>query len=85
MIGEIFDRVFPEAATNLVLENVQTTLVPAGGATIVEFTPEVPGTYILVDHALARLDKGAWGTLIVNGEDRPEIFHGDDSATPHEH
>lgn len=85
MIGEIFDRVYPEAATNIALENVQTTLIPAGGATIVEFTPEVPGTYILVDHALARLDRGAWGTLIVNGEERPEIFHGDESVSDHSH
>lgn len=85
MIGEIFDRVFPEAALNVVYEDVQTTLVPAGGATIVEFTPEVPGTYILVDHALARLDRGAWGTLIVNGEDRPDIFQGDEGHGEHSH
>ncbi|MBL1433980.1 nitrite reductase, copper-containing [Candidatus Wolfebacteria bacterium] len=85
IIGEIFDRVFPEAATNVVLENVQTTLVPAGGATMVEFTAEVPGTYILVDHALARLDRGAWGTLIVNGEENPDIYHGDKETSDHTH
>lgn len=85
MIGEIFDRVFPEAALNIAHEDVQTTLIPAGGATIVEFTPEVPGTYILVDHALARLDRGAWGTLIVTGEERPDIFAGDTSTSEHGH
>jgi len=85
VIGEIFDRVYPEAALGTIHENVQTTLVPAGGATIVEFKTEVPGTYILVDHALARLDKGAWGTLIVNGEENPEIFHGDASVGEHSH
>jgi len=85
LIGEIFDRVYPEAALNTVLESVQTTLIPAGGATIVEFTPEVPGTYILVDHALARLDRGAWGTLIVTGEPNPEIFEGDPSVSAHSH
>ncbi|MBL7045713.1 MAG: nitrite reductase, copper-containing [Parcubacteria group bacterium] len=85
LIGEIFDRVYPEAALNVAHEGVQTTLVPAGGATIAEFTAEVPGTYILVDHALARLDRGAWGTLIVNGEENPEIFHGDSSVSEHTH
>jgi len=85
LIGEIFDRVFPEAATNIAFENIQTTLVPAGGATIVEFTADVPGTYILVDHALARLDRGAWGTLIVSGEENPEIYSGDHSVAPHTH
>lgn len=85
LIGEIFDRVYPEAALGTVHENVQTTLVPAGGATVVEFKAEVPGTYILVDHALARLDRGAWGTLIVNGEENLEIFDGDPSSEEHHH
>ncbi len=66
VIGEIFDTVYPEGGTP-VQQNIQTTLVPAGGATIVEFTVDLPGKYILVDHALARLDKGAWGTLEVEG------------------
>ncbi len=81
LIGEIFDTVYPEAqmgGTNF--KNVQTTLVPAGGATIVEFTADVPGTYVLVDHALARLDKGAWGTLSIEGQARPEIFDGDSTG-----
>ncbi len=82
VIGEIFDLVYPEGAIGSEPhKNVQSTIVPAGGATIVEFTTEVPGTYILVDHALARLDKGAWGTFSVLGEPRPDIFFG----TPSEH
>lgn len=64
VIGEIFDTVYHEAGT-LANHNVQTTLIPAGGASIVEFTTDVPGTYTLVDHALTRLDKGAWGALNV--------------------
>lgn len=81
LIGEIFDTVYPEAAMGSEPhKNVQSTLVPAGGATIVEFTADVPGTYVLVDHALARLDKGAWGTLSIIGEPRPEIFDGDASG-----
>lgn len=78
VIGEIFDRVYPEGAIGSeVHKNIQTTTVPAGGATIVEFKVEYPGNYILVDHALARLDKGAWGILEVTGEKDPGIFDGD--------
>lgn len=77
VIGEIFDRVFPEAAIGgEPHKNVQTTIVPAGGATIVEFDLQVPGKNILVDHALARLDLGAWATLEVFGEENPEVFSG---------
>ncbi len=77
VIGEIFDTVYPEGAIGSEPHrNVQSTIVPAGGATIVEFKTEVPGNYILVDHALARLDKGAWGTFSVLGDARPDIFDG---------
>jgi nitrite reductase (NO-forming) len=51
--------------------------VPAGGATIVEFKVEVPGRYILVDHALSRLERGLAGFLVVEGPENPAIFHGD--------
>jgi nitrite reductase (NO-forming) len=73
VIGEIFDRVHPEAASEP-LRNVQTTLVPAGGATMVEFQVNVPGTFVLVDHSLTRVEKGAIGELIVEGPEVPEIF-----------
>jgi nitrite reductase (NO-forming) len=78
VIGEIFDDVYPEGAIGSdIHHNVQSTSVPAGGATMVDFTVEYPGKYILVDHALARLDKGAWGVLEVVGDKNPEIFNGD--------
>jgi nitrite reductase (NO-forming) len=77
VIGEIFDRVYDQASlTSPALTNVQTTLVPPGGATMVEFSLEVPGNYILVDHALARLQRGLAGYLIAEGPENPEIFHG---------
>lgn len=77
VIGEIFDRVYDQASlTSMPLTNVQTTLVPPGGATMVEFSLEVPGKFILVDHALARLQRGLAGFLIVEGPSNPEIFHG---------
>lgn len=76
VIGEIFDQVFVEGGLgNPPLKNIQTTLIPAGGAAIVEFTVEVPGMYILVDHSISRaFDKGAIGMLDVAGPDAPEIF-----------
>lgn len=67
VIGEIFDRVQYEGGTHI-QENVQTTTIPAGGAAIVEFHTEVPGSYVLVDHALFRaFNKGALAILQVEG------------------
>lgn len=76
VIGEIFDRVHVEAGA-LTNENVQTTLVPPGGATIVEFKINTSGNYILVDHALTRaFNKGALGILTAGGEPKPEFYSG---------
>lgn len=84
VVGEIFDTVYPESSMGgAMFKNVQTTNVPAGGATIVEFTVDYPGTYVLVDHALMRTDRGAWGTIEVTGKADPSIFDGDFSE--HEH
>ncbi len=67
VIGEIFDRVYVEGGSML-NENVQTTLVPPGGSAIVEFRADVPGTYVMVDHAILRaFDKGANGLIQVSG------------------
>ena len=77
VIGEIFDRVYDQASlTSPALTNVQTTTVPPGGATMVEFGLEVPGRYILVDHALARLQRGLAGFLIAEGAENAEIYDG---------
>jgi nitrite reductase (NO-forming) len=77
IIGEIFDNVYPEGAMAPVLHNVQTTLVPTGGSTIVEFKTAVPGTYVLVDHSLTRaFNKGALGMLKVTGPETPVIYSG---------
>lgn len=77
VIGEIFDRVYDQASlTSPALTNVQTTSVPPGGATVVEFTLQVPGRYILVDHALSRMQRGLAGYLIAEGPDNPEIING---------
>jgi nitrite reductase (NO-forming) len=77
VIGEIFDRVYPEGGTKYVQENVQTTVVPSGGATMVEFKLDVPGTYVLVDHALTRaFNKGALGMLKATGPEDRVIYSG---------
>ncbi len=77
LIGEIFDRVYREGdLVSAPARSVQTTLVPAGGATMVDFKLDVPGNYVLVDHALSRLDRGAWGVLRVTGPEDKEIFDG---------
>lgn len=74
VIGEVFDKVHEEGASEAT-SNVQTTLVPAGGAAWVEFTVDVPGKYTLVDHALGRaIDKGAVAQIVAEGPADPEIF-----------
>lgn len=74
VIGEIFDRVYMEGGS-VFNENVQSTLIPAGGATIVEMKVEVPGNYILVDHSIFRaIDKGAVGILTVTGDKAEGIY-----------
>ncbi len=76
VIGEIFDTVYKEAAVGAApARNVQTTLVPAGGAAIVEMKMDVPGRFLLVDHAISRaMDKGALGAIEVTGAEQPEVF-----------
>ncbi len=75
IIGEIFDKVYTEGgfggATGM---NIQTTLVPSAGATVVEFKVDTPGTYALVDHSIYRVAKGAIGHLVVEGDANPKII-----------
>jgi nitrite reductase (NO-forming) len=75
VIGEVFDKVHKEGATEAT-SNIQTTLIPAGGATWVEFTIDVPGRYQLVDHSISRaIDKGAVAFIDVTGEADATIYH----------
>lgn len=76
VIGEIFDKVWFEGGTKY-QENVQTTLIPAGGSAIAEFRMEVPGTYVLVDHSIFRaFNKGALAMLRADGAERRDIYSG---------
>jgi nitrite reductase (NO-forming) len=76
VIGLIFDTVYTEGGSAQT-HNVQTTVIPPGGAAVVEFTVKVPGTYTLVDHALFRaFNKGAIGTLTVSGPESHLVYSG---------
>ena len=76
VIGEIFDKVWFEGGTRF-QENVQTTLIPAGGAAIMDFRLEVPGSYVLVDHSIFRaFNKGALAILKADGPENKAIYSG---------
>jgi len=76
IIGAIFDSLYQDGAImNLPLKNVQTTVIAPGSAVMIEFTAEVPGKYLLVDHSLTRaIDKGALAELVIEGTARPELY-----------
>ena len=76
VIGAIFDKVRYEGGSN-VQKNVQTTLIPAGGAVAVEFKAKVPGSYVLVDHSIFRaFNKGALAIMKVSGPEDKTIYSG---------
>ncbi|MGB6400357.1 MAG: copper-containing nitrite reductase [Bradyrhizobium sp.] len=77
VIGEIFDKVYNLGGLmSPPQEGIQTVSVAPGGAVITEFKLHVPGNYSIVDHALARLERGLAGLLIVEGAQNPEIYNG---------
>lgn len=77
-IGSHWDVVYPEGAThpaNVPIRGSQTTLVPAGGGTVVELVGLVPMKVVLVDHALVRtFYRGAVGYIRIEGPENPDIF-----------
>lgn len=76
VIGSIFDRVRYEGGVHE-QANVQTTLIPAGGAAIVEFHVTVPGSYVLVDHSIFRaFNKGALAILKADGPENKLVYSG---------
>lgn len=77
VIGQIFDTVWPEGNTSAPTHNVQTTTIPAGGAAIVEFHITVPGTFLIVDHALVRaFNRGALGQIKATGPENKLVYSG---------
>ena len=81
VIGEIFDRAYNLGSlTSPPTRDLQTVTVPPGGATVVEFKLQVPGKFMLVDHALTRVERGLAGVLEVTGPDNPDVFKDYDPA-----
>ena len=81
VIGESFDNVYREGdLVSTPAHDIQSTVVPAGGSTVVEFDLEVPGTYTLVDHSIFRIEKGAVGYLQVDGAPNPKVYTSDKDA-----
>ncbi|HYY90762.1 MAG TPA: copper-containing nitrite reductase [Candidatus Dormibacteraeota bacterium] len=77
IIGQVMNKIYPEGAISesTTLANVQTTLVPPGGATVIQQTLLVNGSFSLVDHSLTwAIEKGAAGALVVSGTSTPGIF-----------
>jgi nitrite reductase (NO-forming) len=73
-IGQLFTKVYMEAGSEI-NRDVQTTLIPAGGATIVEMKMQVPEVINLVDHSIFRaFNKGAIAQIKVTGPEDPSIF-----------
>jgi nitrite reductase (NO-forming) len=82
IIGGMLDTVYAEGSIlSPPLLNVQTTLVPAGGSVMVEFTTEVPARLTIVDHSLFRIHHGALGYINVIGAPNPAIFSSIKNAT----
>lgn len=83
VIGEIFDKVYRDGGLiSPPEEGIQTVSVAPGSAAMVEFKVDVPGRFILVDHALSRMEKGLAGFLDVEGPERPEIFFSKEGVDP---
>jgi nitrite reductase (NO-forming) len=76
VIGEIFDRVYGLGSISApATPDVQTVTVAPGGATVAEMKLEVPGKYVVVDHALSRVERGLAAILEVEGEPAPAVFN----------
>lgn len=78
LIGEIFDRGYYGGFDSPDGTNLEALKIGPGEVGTVEYTQDLPGDYTLVDHALARLDRGAWGVLEADGEHDPEIYDSHD-------
>lgn len=74
IIGVVWDALAIFGHDGKMKMGSDTLSVPDGSAAMVEFPVPVPGTYILVDHALARLERGAFAALRVEGPENPEVY-----------
>ena len=75
VVGEMFDHVYREGSlSSPPARDIQTTTVPPGGAAVVDLKLDVPGHYMLVDHALSRAARGLSGNLDVTGPSNPDVY-----------
>jgi nitrite reductase (NO-forming) len=82
VIGEIFDRVYPGSNETFVA-NEESWYVPPGSMATFEFGLDVSGRYLLVDHALYRVQKGAAGFLDVSGDHDLAIYSPEPESPAH--
>jgi copper-containing nitrite reductase len=83
IIGGIFDRLFREGdLVSPPARSIQTTLIPSGGAAVVEMDLKVPGKFTLVDHSIWRIEKGCVGFLEVDGKNPDDIFWSEGPPKP---
>jgi len=82
MVGEIFTRYWALGSlTTPAMSGIQTATVPSGGAAIIEIKASKPGNFAIMDHAIARMEKGDMAVLQVKGDDDPALMHAG-AATP---
>lgn len=82
IIGTIFKDVYREGDMySPPAHGIQTVTIPSGGSVITDIEFTVPGTFIIVDHAIARVYKGLVGMIKVSGDPNPEIFESIQSGT----
>lgn len=82
IIGEIFDKVFSGSPETFV-KNEETWYVPPGSVSTFEFKLDEPGQYLLVDHALWRVAKGAAGILMVDGTWNTDVYSPEAAGASH--
>ena len=57
-----------------VVGSVGQTQDPTGGPVMTEFKIDMPSAYLITDHSLSRLFKGAVGEIVATGPPNPEIY-----------
>lgn len=76
MIGEIFTKVYTLGSlTSAPLTGIQTVTVPPGGAAVLELKAAMPGNFTMMDHAIARMEKGMLAVLEVKGQTNTALMH----------
>jgi nitrite reductase (NO-forming) len=82
IIGEVFDRVW-KGSDDTFTANGEAWYVSPGSVSAFEMHLDVPGEYVLVDHALYRTQKGALGLMHVTGEWDTEIYSPEAEGSSH--